>query len=296
MFKRIIFLSFLLSISWVPIRAELAEDFQKQNLAAFSPYYKTIGAWTGQIILPPAPRRLPGGSVPFMVFSSPVKGLVGRIIKLSWNREIVEENWFDQMSVDVNFNKKAKAFGEKAGCRFPSILEGWKKVSPFESLAANRSENTIEVLLRNAVYRDSELFVAEEPVQINGSLMCLARFAGKAEGNLRKIVHFNPETRKFDGPREIVMIMPRKAFPGEDAPNTSLDKIEESGLNAGGFYLYGKRLRNCFLVKSVEPRLPLLLKPTTCISQPDEILEYAKRQVFDGLRPGLFRSTFCADD
>lgn len=296
MLKKIFALIIILLLSGPSLHADLMELQQKQNLADFKSYYKPIGEWAGQIILPSANRRLPGGSVPFLVFSSPRKELVGRILKLSWNRRVAEENWFDQMSVDVKFNPKAKAFGEKAGCRFPSILEGWKKVSPFESLAANRSENTIEVVLKNVVCNGSEIFTSEEPVQVNGAAYCLAKFVGKQEGSLRRIRHFNPATRRFDGPEEIVTIMPRKVAKGEDAPNTSVEDIENTGMNSGGWYMYGKKLRNTFLVKSLEPRLPLLVKPTVCISEPGQIKNYVRKEVFSGLRSGLYRTTYCADD
>ncbi len=189
-----------------------------------------------------------------------------------------------------------KAIGEKAGCRFPTVLDGWKKVSPLESLAANRSEGTIEVVLKNPVLKGSTIYISQEPAQVNGALVCLAKFIGKAEGNLRRIVHYNPATRKFDGPEEIVTIMPRKAHPGEDAPNTSVELIEKSGLNTGGWYLYGKKLKKTFLVKALEPRLPLLVRPTVCISDVPAIKDYATKRVFDDLRPGMYRTTLCADD
>ncbi|HAE39382.1 MAG TPA: hypothetical protein DCG57_12200, partial [Candidatus Riflebacteria bacterium] len=48
-----------------------------------------------------------------------------------------------------------------------------------------------------------------------------------------------------------------------------------------------------FLVKSVEPRLPLLLRPTVKINDRQEIREYAARKVFDGIRPAMYRTTLC---
>jgi len=277
------------------LHAGLFDQLSAQNPAGFAGFYKPIGEWGGQIILPQRAKRLPGGAVPMLVFSSPRKELIGRIIKLAWNPSNKDENWFDELSVDVNFNPSTQAFGERVGCRFPTVLNGWEKVSPLESLAANRSEETIEVILRNPVYSDGTLYISEEPVQVNGALVCLARFKGKAEGNLRTIVHYNPETRRFDGPEEIVTIMPRKPAPKEDAPNTSMENIENTGLNSGGWYLYGKRLKHTFLVKSLEPRLHLLLQPTTCLDKPDDIRQFVNRGVFDGIRPGLFRKTYSAE-
>ena len=284
---------FLLLIS-SSLHAGLFEQMNAQNPADFAAYYKSIGEWGGQIVLPPLAKRLPGGSVPMLVFSSPNRELIGRFVKLAWNRSDKDENWFDELSVDVSFDPATQAFGERAGCRFPTILDGWKKVSPLESLAANRSEGTIEVVLKNATYRDGTLYISQEPVQVNGSHVCLARFKGKAEGNLRTIVHYNPATRRFDGPEEVVTIMPRKPRPNEDAPNTSVEQIETTGLNNGGWYLYGKKMKKSFLVKSIEPRLPLLLNPTTCLDQPQDIKDFAKNGVFAGLKPGLFRNTYSA--
>lgn len=278
------------------LHAELFQQLNAQNLASFDKFYKPIGEWGGQIILPNRAKRLAGGAVPMLVFSSPQKELIGRIIKLAWNRSNKDENWFDELSVNVNFDPATQAFGERAGCRFPTILDEWEKVSPLESLAANRSEGTIEIVLNNPVYRDGTLYISEEPIQVNGALVCLARFKGKAEGNLRTIVHYNPTTRKFDGPEEIVTIMPRKPAPKEDAPNTSMENIENTGLNSGGWYLYGKRLKKTFLVKAVEPRLPLLLKPTTCLDKAPDISSFVSKGVFADLRPGLFRNTYSAEN
>ncbi|HAE37800.1 MAG TPA: hypothetical protein DCG57_04075, partial [Candidatus Riflebacteria bacterium] len=230
------------------LHAGLFEELNQQKLATFASLYKPIGKWGGQIILPQPDRRYSDGSVPFLVFSSPHPELIGRIVKLSWNRSARDEDWFYPLSLDVNFNPKTRAFGEKHDCKFPTGLDGWQRVSPLESLPANRSEGTIEVILKNAVYQNSTLYISEEPVQVNGSHVCLARFTGKAEGNLRRIVHFNPASGRFDGPVEIVTIMPRKPAKGEDTPSTSLELVEESALNNGGWYLYGKKLARSFLV------------------------------------------------
>lgn len=294
--KMILLLILALVMVSITSQASLFDSLNAQKPGQFAGFYKPIGEWAGQIILPPSGRRLENGSVPFLVFCSPQKELIGRILQLSWDPSAKAENWFYDLSVDVNFDPGTRAFGEKAGCRFPTILDGWKKVSPLESLAANRSEGTIEVVLKNPVLKGSTIFIAQEPAQVNGSLVCLAKFTGKAEGNLRKIAHYNPATRKFDGPEEIVTIMPRKAHKGEDAPNTSVELIEKSGMNTGGWYLYGKRLKNTFLVKALEPRLPLLVRPTVCISDVSSIRDYASKRVFDDLKPGIYRTTLCADD
>lgn len=275
------------------LHAGMFEELNKQDLTDFANLYKPIGKWAGQIFLPQPDRRHSDGSVPFLVFSSPHPELIGRILKLSWNPSATDEKWFYSISMDVNFNPKTQAFGEKHGCRFPTLLDGWKKVSPLESLPANRSEGSIEVILKNPVYQNSTLYISEEPVQANGSHVCLARFIGPAEGNLRRIIHFNPASGRFDGPVEIVTIMPRKPAKGEEAPNTSLESIEESALNSGGWYLYGKKLKKSFLVKSVEPRLPLLLEPTVEVNEKKAIKNYASGKVFDGIRPAMYRITQC---
>lgn len=295
MTKRLSLLLITMLFIGASLHAGLFEQLNSQNLAEYAGFYREIGEWGGQIILPPLAKRLKDGSVPFLVFSSPRKELIGRFVRLAWNPAAKEENWFDELSVDVNFDPATQAFGERAGCRFPTILDGWKKVSPLESLAANRSEGTIEVILKNPVYQGSTLYISEEPVQVNGSHVCLARFKGKAEGNLRTIVHYNPATRKFDGPEEIVTIMPRKPKPGEDAPNTSVEQIETTGMNTGGWYLYGKKLKKTFLVKALEPRLPLRLQPTLCIDKSPDIKEFVTRNVFAGIKPGFFRTTYCAE-
>jgi len=157
--KKTVIFALMLSIC-CSLNAGLFEQLNSQSLASFGKFYKPIGEWGGQIILPNRAKRFAGGAVPMLVFSSPNKELIGRIVKLDWNRSNQDENWFDELSVDVNFNPATQAFGERAGCRFPTILDEWKKVSPLESLAANRSEQTIEVILKNPVYRDGTLYIS----------------------------------------------------------------------------------------------------------------------------------------
>ncbi|KAF1083521.1 MAG: hypothetical protein GQF41_0299 [Candidatus Rifleibacterium amylolyticum] len=64
----------------------------------------------GQIILPNRAKHLTGCAVPMLVFSSPQKELIGRIIKLAWNRSNKDEKWFYELSANVNFNPATRKF------------------------------------------------------------------------------------------------------------------------------------------------------------------------------------------
>ena len=254
-----------------------------------SQFYRPIAPWTGQMILPDLGKRAPDGSVPFLVFTSPQQNLVGRILRLAWDDSQPEDGWFQKSRPKVVFDPKTRATGEKAGCRFPTILDGWDAVSPLESLPANRHEGTIEVVLKNPILRGETLLVRDEPVQVNGSHVCLAKFVGPADGNQRRIKHFNPRTGFFTGPEEIVTIMPAKARPDDSAPNTSTEKIEESPLNDQGWYMYGKKIRGSFLVKSLEPRVVTRAFPPCLVGGKDRVKDYVARNHFDNLKPQLAR-------
>jgi len=250
----------------------------------FSAFFKPIAPWTGQIILPEANQRAADGSVPFLVYTSPKPELIGRVLRLAWNDEKPEDKWFQQARPKVVFDAKTRALGEKHGCRFPTTIDGWEAVSALESLPANRSEGTIEVVLKQPELRNGVLFIHNEPAQVNGSHVCLARFEGPADGSQRKIRHFNPRTGFFTGPVQTVTIMPGKNQSGSPA-HISTDKIEESPLNARGWYLYGKPLRGTFLVKAIEPRDALMAWPVRAFSGKKEIADHVSHHHFKGLKP-----------
>jgi predicted Abi (CAAX) family protease len=270
---------------------DLDQCFQTQDPRIFTPWYRPIAPWVGQIILPPLERRHPDGSVPFLVYCSPDPALIGRILRLAWHPQQATEGWFFKARPDVTFDRRKQSIGEKAGCRFPTQIAGWRSVSALESLPANRSESTIEVSLENPVLHNGALYITREPIQVNGALVCLARFEGAASGNLRRIRHFNPHSREFDGPSEVVTIMPVKPPAGKGPPQTSTTGIEDADGNRLGWYLYGKRGRNGFLVKSIEPRAPLMLTPHQEVTSTDNVQQYLTKGVYEGLKPDLTRVT-----
>ena len=146
-----------------------------------SQFYRPIAPWAGQLILPDPGKRAADGSVPFLVFNSPKPELVGRFLRVARDDSQPDDGWFQKARPKVVFAPKTRANGEKAGCRFPTVLDGWDAVSPLDSLPANRSEGTIEVVLKDPVLRGETLFIKDEPVQVNGSHVCLAKFEGPAD-------------------------------------------------------------------------------------------------------------------
>jgi len=254
-----------------------------------SRFYRPIAPWSGQMILPTVDQRAADGSVPFLVYSSPQRDLVGTVLRLAWDGSTSENAWFDQARPDVVFDQKARELGERFGCRFPTALDGWRRVSPLESLPANRGEGTIEVVLANPVLRNGVLYVTREPVQMNGTRVCLARFEGPADGNRRRIRHFNPRTGFFTGPEEVVTVLPAMGKPGVP-PQTSTDAIERSPSNAQGWYLYGRDARGGFLVESIEPRQVTMAWAPCAVSGREPIKQYVSHQHFEYfMQPGAVR-------
>ncbi len=273
------------------LAGSLQEGLATQAGKDFGGWYRPIGDWTGQMILPEPSQRKADGSVHFLVYSSLRPELQGKFLRLAWDGSRPEDQWFDRARPDVRFDPARVRKAQKNGAKLPSRLDGWPRVSPLESLPANRSEGTIEVLLKDPVYRDGTLYIRSEPVQINGSQMALVTFKGPAEDNLRRVVHFNPATRAFDGPEEIVQMMRDRIREGENFRSTSTVAIEESPLNNYGWYVYGKRIRGMFLIKALEPRPVQALAPGRVLRGTARAKEYFSGPWLEGLQPGLVRQT-----
>jgi predicted Abi (CAAX) family protease len=145
-------------------------------------------------------------------------------------------------------------------------------------------------MLKEPVLRGGVLYVEHEPVQVNGSEVCLARFEGPAEGDRRRIRHFSPRSGFFTGPEETVIIMSAVDRPDEVPVNTSTAEIEQSPLNAQGWYLYGKHIRGGFLVKSIEPRQVTRAWAPCAVSGAERIKQYVSHEHFDYfLKPEMAR-------
>lgn len=264
--------------------------------AASQQYYKPIGEWTGRLILPKPEQREADGSVFIQVHNSPEPGLTGKILRLRWDRSRAEDLWFDELTTDVRFDPKKTAKAQKSGNIVPLRLDGWKRVSPLESLAGARPADDVTVMIKNAVYTDGSIYTNSEPVLICGSHVALVKFIGPANGNYRQVVHYNPDTKNFDGPAENIYILQACRLASRNKLiSTTLD-IEQTPFNGEGFYIYGTRVSNPksdagsdFIVLALMPRSLHALRPSSIVRGKSNIKHYYSKLHFKNLEPGTSR-------
>jgi predicted Abi (CAAX) family protease len=262
--------------------------------------YKPIGEWTGRLILPKHEQREADGSVFIKVANSPHGELIGRTIRLRWNTSNEEDRWFETIRPDLKFTEKnlKKAAADGILEIIPIRLDGWARVSPLESLAGARVADDVEVLLKNAVYRDGSVYINEDPVQISGSHAALVKFTGPAHGNHRTVVHYNRATGLFDGPTETIYLLSAYKISLKNKLVSSTVDIEKNDINEKGFYIYGVFMNNgndaqgrIFVVKALMPRSLHLLEAAQWTQGKTDIKHYFAKRHFKDLVPRMHRST-----
>ena len=85
-------------------------------------------------------------------------------------------DWVDRVTTDVDFSERTEK-GKKNGWQHPDRIDGWKDVSPLESLAGARQKDDMIVGLKEVrLSDDGRLFIEREPVQISGTNKALVTF------------------------------------------------------------------------------------------------------------------------
>ena len=235
-----------------------------EDTAAVAHLYKPIALWHGRLILPSNEQRQPYGSVFFEVINAPKKyqNFIGKIAFLQWSTNRHIQFFVHAVSQDINFTKQTKK-NQKSGNIHPDRLNGWRNVGPLETLAGTRLEDSVTVMLRRPVIvvnhsssDRQELIIDREPVQIIGRLCALVSILQRKEPNNDKFIvrHFNKTSQQFDGIAEIIRIPQVQPDKNGIARSTN-HLIEQSPLNADGWYIYGERDEdNIFVVQAIEPR------------------------------------------
>ncbi len=267
-----------------------AEALTRQRAADFSANYREISAWTGCLILPEKGQRESDGSVWFQVYNSPEAGCRGKIMRLRWDDSKPDNKWFTELTVDVDFAEEAaKKAEEKYKAILPRRLNGWRAVSPLESMAGAHMVDDVEVMLHNPTVNGVSLVITAMPVQIAGDCYALVRFVGPEQDGLRLVEHFDTPARSFSSAKTEVVRVRKHIFPADSTPVVSTHLIEDSVHNANGWYIYGRRIDGVFQVEALEPRELLRVKPVTVISGTDDVKRFISRQNFAALKPDLSR-------
>lgn len=272
------------------------EAANRSSDAVVADRYQPIGAWTGQLLPPSPDRRDPSGGVPFRVENSPMPELIGKIIWLRWNMAMPWDQWFQTLKFDVAIDPARLKKAREAGLNPPDSINGWKAVSPLESLACARP-GEMTVLLKNPEFQGDVLLINEEPVQICGEEMGLVRFIVPGDGDTYAAVHFDQGTGDFTGPTETVW-MPRTHFSRSNTPiaRSSTVEIEKSSLNRDGWYIYGRREQGVFKVEALEPRAMMRLTADRTVNGREPVKEYISHEHFADLAYGMTRVTELVPD
>ncbi len=252
------------------------------NQSVNSKLYRPISLWMGRLILPKLEQRRQIKGVLFEVHhTAPAhQHLVGQIVNLRWSDESEVQAYVRAVTKDLHFSEDAE-YSRMQGVIHPHRLDHWQQVDPLESLAGSRPNDDVIVMLRDpVVVEESTLFISREPVQITGRFYGLVKILqplGKGSDRFW-VVHFNRNSRQFDGVEELVRIPQVVADQNGIFPSTS-QNIAESPPNLTGWYIYGaKDSDGLFVVQAIAPRALLRLQPDEMIFGKAATLNYIKKE------------------
>lgn len=262
------------AISNTPIRraltgpaaaAKQADSAQAPAQADPKKFWKPTAEWAGRLILPQESERREGG-VYFEVSQAPRQypQLKGKKVWL----EFAKADWVDRVTTDVEFSKRTE-LSEERGNVHPVRLDGWKDVSPMESLAGARDQDDMLVELKSPKLVDGKLTVEREPVQISGTQKALVTFEKKIDAHTWQVRHYNPESKAFDGPTETVKTSGRE----------DLAPMKDRRTNRKGWYLYGDAdAKGNMTVSALEPRELFQVKTDQVIQGHDSSVEFLRHE------------------
>ncbi|HIB63918.1 MAG TPA: hypothetical protein EYO33_02050 [Phycisphaerales bacterium] len=250
-----------------PAAATEAASGAEKSGQAQDPYkfWKPTADWAGRMVLPKEGERLNGG-VLFEVRQAPKNHshLKGQTIWLNFE----DSDWVKRETRDVNPNKETEK-GIQLGYQHPERIMGWKQVSPLESLAGARAQDDMVVSLKDVRVDGKKLLIKKEPVQITGSQKALVTFEKKIDGHTWQVRHWNPESKDFSGPQEIIKTT------GRD----DLAPMKDRRMNRKGWYLYGDpNQKGQMEVGALEPRELLQVGTDQVIRGKDAALRYLKEE------------------
>lgn len=259
--------------------------------------YRPVGNWVGRLILPTQPTN---GTdwVWFEVRHAPTSTFVGQVVRLQWQDTPQVQGYVQAVQQDVKFSPEAHQSIE-TGNIHPLRLNYRQQVGPLQSLAGSRPINDVWVSLQQvqvSTQPTTHLEIAVDPIQIPAPDYGLVKVLGPVKtsesmpdhcpgaapcpSELTRIRHYNPASKQFNGPEEIVRIP-------QDQPNakgifqSTPRQLAASGAGEAGWYLYGASDdHGMFEVVAIAPRSLFQLQPNLYLSRPGAGLHHFKRQVW----------------
>lgn len=243
--------------------------------------YLPIAPWTGRLILPQFQQRRPDGGIWIEIQNAPESHaqFKGQLMWLAWHPASIHQPWLARATRNIQFDSVTQESQAK-GNLHPTRLNGWKQVSPLESLAGARTIDDMQVELDVfSVEQTSSGWVVrinDEPVQIEGTMRGFVQFVAPVEGKRYRVKHYDRATRSFTAAEETVA-MPAAGtlHPQFNLEQSSIVNLEKLPLNAGGWYIYGSRgTDGQFVVQALEPAEMLRLPPERMIIGRTETQKY----------------------
>lgn len=205
---------------------------------------KPTSEWTGTLTLPDPSARRPDGGVWIQIKNSPVASLKGKTLWLSYGdaSSSVSAREFYRQFLDVNFTQSAFDQMVQNKVILATRVNGWKKVSPLESLAAALPTGQIHVTLETPSYDGNQVIVHSEPILIAGHEMIFVRFNKTLAGNQYEVSHYDSTTKTFSGPKSVI----RLTGPSFLQDDHTIGPVAWSGIesfpqNPQGWMIFGNR-------------------------------------------------------
>ncbi|MBD0300739.1 MAG: hypothetical protein ICV85_00760, partial [Tolypothrix sp. T3-bin4] len=240
------------------------------NQPISSRIYQPVGTWTGRLILLRKEQRETVKGVLFEVHHADTthENLVGTIVNLRWSNDQEVQEYVQAVTQDVRFTQKTQE-SKNQGNLHPDRLNNWLHVDPLESLAGARPDDNVMVMLKAPTVVEETggerptLLLKNEPLQITGRYYGLVTIAEpQIKGTDTFLVrHFNPDSKQFDGPKEMIQI-PQVPADRHGVFRSKNQGLEKSPLNSSGWYIYGaKDADGIFVTQAIAPRALLQLQP-----------------------------------
>ena len=273
--------------------------------------YQPIAPWMGRLILPPRDRRIRGVWLEVHHAPEPYQHLVGQTVNLRWSNQPQVRRYRRLVTKDLHFSADAE-YSQNQGNVHPNRIDHWQQVDPLESLAGSRPHDDVIVKLKDPIEVEEgdrvSLIIEHEPVQITGRFYALVRIlqpipsAGSADLSSAdfspdrppeqfRVVHFDRDSRQFDGAEEILHF-PAVVFDEHHGVRRSTTyNLEKSPANAIGWYVYGAQdAAGNFVVQAIAPRVLFRLQPNQVITDRSDGWNLIKKQTWKDLEKGTVRS------
>lgn len=247
--------------------------------------YRPAKPWVGRLILPEHRARGAVDWVWFEVHQAPKgsENLIGKTVQLEWGDSSFAQSYPPLVTTDIRLSEQARKY-EGMGNILPTRLDNWRQVGPLQSLAGARPSNDVEVSLGDVKLTTNAagtpvLQTEREPVQVTGRLYGLVTIVAPeterpnvrpatcpekkrlCDSELYRVRHYNPDTRQFDGPEDVVRI-PQQPLDANGRFLSTPNQLPSSPAGQAGWYIYGAfDAGGMFTVQALKPRSLVQLAP-----------------------------------